>query len=123
VKVGGRQIQTSSDAVRGPPALPVWIAPWHSRFCRSRLGVWPGPFPLDAPYYAATFPAWPSGLPNEEIVSRALPEGVLDPGGRVDGFLYLRDRPRGTQLTFLAALVDASTGQPFGTVQIPFVVK
>ena len=25
--------------------------------------------------------------------------------------------------TFLAALVDASTGQPFGTVQIPFYVK
>lgn len=57
------------------------------------------------------------------MLRRALPEGILDPGGRLEGFLYFPDQPRGTALDLLASLTDASSGQVFGTIAIPFTVK
>jgi hypothetical protein len=41
----------------------------------------------------------------------------------VSGFLYFKDQPKGTQLHFYASLVDAESGQSFGTIDIPFTVK
>ncbi|WP_242342087.1 hypothetical protein [Anaeromyxobacter terrae] len=100
-----------------------WYAPWAGRYYR-RAPLWlHGEFPLDAAYYDRFYGGWPAALPDEEVLRQALPEGVLDPGGHISGFLYFPDQPRGTALTFFAALVDAATGQSFGTVAIPFTVK
>jgi hypothetical protein len=99
-----------------------FLTPSAGRFYRWP-SVWSGPFPLDAPYFDRFYPAWPATLPDEEVLRNALPEGVLEPGGSVSGFLYFTNQPRGTQLTFYGALVDADQGQSIGTIAIPFLVK
>ena len=53
----------------------------------------------------------------------ALPEGVLQPGGHAQGFLYFHTEERGAAVEFLVSLVDASSGQSFGTISIPFTVR
>ncbi len=97
------------------------VAPWHARFY-PWLGVWSGPLAFDAPYYDRWYGAWPA-VPDEDVLRQALPEGVLEPGGHAQGFLYFRDEKPGAAVEFLVSLVDASTGQTFGTVSIPFTVR
>lgn len=110
------------------PVDPLWegdgflYAPWAVRFYRGGA-PWGGPFPYDPDYYDALWGSWPAQLPNQDVLRRALPEGVLQPGGTVSGFLYFQDQPKGTALTFLGTLVDANSGRILGTVAIPFVVK
>jgi len=95
---------TSAHTYRG-------VLPWH------------GPIPYDPVYYNRWYGPSPVSLPNKELLRQGLPEGVLEAGGRLSGFLYFKDQPKGTTLTFYASLVEAETGQAFGTVAIPFTVK
>jgi hypothetical protein len=98
------------------------VAPWAARYYRGVL-PWYGPFPYDPVYYNRWYGAWPPNLPNDEVLRRALPEGVLQPGGQVSGFLFFKEQPPGTQLDLFMALIDAESGQSFGTIAIPFTVK
>jgi len=60
-------------------------------------------------------------LPTADMVAMALPETVVQPGGRVTGFLYFDHAGRSvTQVDLTAQLHDAS-GAPLGVVTIPFV--
>ncbi|MHB8872782.1 MAG: hypothetical protein ACYC8T_03760 [Myxococcaceae bacterium] len=84
-------------------------------------GPWWGPWPYD-PFYSPYY-YWPYQLPTQDILEAALPEGVVDDGGQVTGFLYFqRLTGRWTQVSFQVNLVDASTGESFGTVAIPFLI-
>ena len=57
-------------------------------------------------------------------LAMGIPEGVLEPGGQISGFLYFEKRPGSLKrITFEADLANARTGANFGTVRIPFVVK
>jgi len=61
-------------------------------------------------------------LPTSDMLERALPEGVADPGGGAAGFLYferVRDPAEG-RVDLRFALVDAETEERFGTIEIPF---
>jgi hypothetical protein len=82
-----------------------------------------GPFAYDPWYYDRHYPAFRRVLlPTTDMVQMALPEGVLEPGGRVTGFLYFEGVPsRVPRIVFTAALVDARTSAAVGTVTIPFV--
>lgn len=119
----------ASDALAGAVAVPpgfvgsgFLVAPWAARYYRGVL-PWYGPFPYDPVYYNRWYGAWPPNLPNDEVLRRALPEGVLQPGGQVNGFLFFKEQPPGTQLSLFMALVDAESGQSFGTIAIPFTVR
>lgn len=94
-------------------------APWSARQYGDAV-----PRPSDPMYFherdGEDAPAIP---PNEDVVRRALPEGILQPGGTVSGFLYFGEQPRGTALTFVADVVDAATGRVEGTVAIPLTVQ
>jgi hypothetical protein len=58
------------------------------------------------------------------MIQRALPEGALDPGGFVKGFVYFPPLHRGRYgVTFTMALVDAKTNENFGTIDVPFRVE
>jgi hypothetical protein len=58
------------------------------------------------------------------MLRRALPEGTLEDGGALDGFLYFQDvGEREGRVTLEARLVDARTGEQFGTLSIPFQVE
>jgi hypothetical protein len=57
-------------------------------------------------------------------VQRALPEGVLSPGGTAMGFVYLESLDRGARtLTLEVEMVDANTNAALGTARIPFVTR
>jgi hypothetical protein len=85
--------------------------PYFSRF--------DGPFYYDPLYYSSFYPAFRRVmLPTADMVHMALPEGVLNQGGRITGFLYFEsadfERDRGT---FAADLIDARTLRRLGRVE------
>jgi hypothetical protein len=93
-----------------------WRTPW-----------WPSPYydPFYNPYYGPPpYVLCEEPLPTQDMQKQALPEGTLETGGTVSGFLYFQgvgDRER--QVTLQARLVDAATGEPFGELSIPFQVR
>lgn len=111
----------------GPPYLPPYhYRPWPYPFRR-----WPYDHPgwsafpevLDPWYYDRYYPVYREvPLPTGDMVQKALPEGVVEPGSSVSGFLYFEDigRARGG-VTFTADITDARTGERVTTIRIPFV--
>ena len=60
-------------------------------------------------------------LPTPEMRRTALAEGPLAPGEKRAGFLYFEPfRSETRYAAFQAALVDAATGQGFGTIRLAF---
>jgi hypothetical protein len=83
---------------------------------------WTGPWKMDPGYYEAQYLKWTERLPTVEMIQQSLPEGVLEPGGRVSGFLYFEKLPHTSgRLSLRVDLVDAETELTLGTLQIPFV--
>jgi hypothetical protein len=79
---------------------------------------------FDWAYYDRYYPVWSVSLPTEDMLEMAIPEGVLEPQGRISGFLYFpRVNPDAERVVFQAALVSARTGEEFGAVEVPFVVE
>lgn len=111
------------------PAQPItpsfaysgfWVSPYYSRFYGPAFAPWPGYFPYG--YYDTVWVQFPIALPTEDMLEKAIPEGVLRPGGRISGFLYFPELGEGVkQPTFVANLVDAETQDRFGRVDIPLV--
>ncbi len=100
-----------------------WLAPYYSPWYPG-YGLWNGPFAWDFPYYTTYWAQWPVALPTEDMISKAIPEGVVGDDGSIEGFLYFPQLPKGVERANLAAaLVDARTGRQFGTITIPFEVK
>ncbi len=83
---------------------------------------WGGPF-YYPPYYWNWVNWWgpsyyPSG-PTEDVVGYALPEGVLQPGGRVSGFLYFKKATaEGRALDLAWSAYDARSRGYLGTVEV-----
>jgi hypothetical protein len=89
---------------------PWWPSPYYSPFY--------DPFYGPAPYVRCEEP-----LPTQDMMERALPEGTLQNGGTVSGFLYFQGvGERERQVTLQAQLVDADTGERFSQLTIPFQV-
>lgn len=89
--------------------VPVWPLPW----------LW-----WNAAWHQRYSAAWPAPLPSQDVVRRALPDGVLDEQGVVSGFLYFQQvSGREAVVNLELALHDAETGTGFGTVRIPFRVR
>lgn len=95
-----------------------YLARWYPRFSR-----FDGAFAYDASYYSPYMTVYRNiQLPTAEMVQRALPEGVLSPGGRAAGFVYFQEIHRDARtVTVSVDMVDAANGQLLGTARIPFV--
>jgi len=96
-------IRTVTEPV-GYASMPMegfWVAPYLSAYY-----AWSPPF--GGPFY-------------DDHWYYDLPEGVVQPGGRVSGFLYFEPVRRVKQADFMAHLVDADTGDHVATIRIPFV--
>ena len=83
--------------------------------------------PLYDPFYGP-YAYWyrppPEPLPTRDMIREALPQGTLSPGGTTTGFLFFQSvGDRESQVTLRARLVDARTGEQFGTLDIPFHVR
>lgn len=63
-------------------------------------------------------------LPTGKMLARALPPGVLEPGGRVDGWLFFEkvDEDAG-RVHLRAELVDAEDGDRHGVARLPFTAE
>jgi hypothetical protein len=97
-----------------------YLAPQYS-YAYPGLGVWSGPFAYEPPDYGGFYARWPERLPTRDILSEALPEGVVQDGGRVAGFVYFRRvTARESAVEFELTLADASDGKAFALVAIPF---
>ncbi|MGB8296488.1 MAG: hypothetical protein WCG85_13760 [Polyangia bacterium] len=85
---------------------------------------WEGPLlEPDLGYHVDHYVDWEERLPTGDMLRRAIPEGVVADGGRVSGFVYFQRMKRGSAaLTLQNDLIDATTKQPFGRVEISFAV-
>jgi hypothetical protein len=105
----------------------VWdrffVAEPYTPFVRGGPLLWSGPFSADPLYRESLFPRWPPALPTLEMLAYALPEGVLLPGGSVDGFVYFEGTPVQSQrVTFAFDLFNADTGALLGQAAVAFYV-
>ena len=100
-----------------------YLAPYYSALYPG-VSVYRDPFYFDGPYFGTYYDYWDQvELPTREMVQRALPEGVVEKGGRLDGFLYFERVPADLpKVVYTADLVDARTGRRFGRITIPFAV-
>ncbi len=89
------------------------------------LDVYPDPWIYDYGYYDTYDTYWARfPLPTKEMLRLALPEGVLNSGGYLEGWLYFERVPENIyRVIFRADLINAKTGQTFGEIRIPFLVK
>jgi hypothetical protein len=83
------------------------------------------PFPYDPTYYGHYGRAWETvELPTDAMLERALPEGSLEPGGSLEGYLYFEKvEPDVSRVRFRMDLLNAGQGKELGTVEIPFLVE
>jgi hypothetical protein len=116
------------------------VAPYLRGYYPS-LGYYGHPFFFDRVYYDRMSTAWvPVELPTADMVSMALPEGILDPGGVATGFVYFEDvsdDPAEVALEFdlVTPRTGMANGMPEGspngelggrmrgTIRIPFMVR
>ncbi|OJT19272.1 hypothetical protein BO221_37965 [Archangium sp. Cb G35] len=114
------------------PGAAGWGYPWGPGWYGPGFGPgWYGSYygpgwydPFWGPY--ASWYAWPppEPLPTRDMLRNALPEGTLEPGGTLTGFLYFQNvSGREGTVTLQAQLVDARTGEPVTTLSIPFGVS
>lgn len=100
-----------------------WLSPYHRRYYRG-FSAWSGPFAYDPFYYRSYYTQWPVQLPTSDMLSKAIPEGVLQPGGNLMGFLYFQAIPLGTrELKFHFDVVNAEkvdSEEENGQLEIPF---
>jgi hypothetical protein len=101
-----------------------YVAPYGSTLYPT-MPTYAGEFPYDPIYYNTYYPRYRHvELPTPDMLARSLPEGVLEPGGRMAGYLYFEPVPEDAEaVRFEVQLVDAKTGQPFGAIAIPFRVE
>jgi hypothetical protein len=63
-------------------------------------------------------------LPTKEMLERAISEGIVSRDETAGGFLYFhKPAPRSQTLSFRTVLVDAETGQTFGTIVVPLSLR
>lgn len=101
-------------------SVAPYLSPWYPGW-----SVYSGPFPFHSGYYGGYYGHYLGfghiNLPTSDMIQRALPEGVLEPGGRISGFVYFERVFDVVRIAFVARLI-AVGGQDLGTIQIPFIV-
>jgi hypothetical protein len=101
-----------------------FVAPYLSRWY-PRFSPYSGAFAYNSAYYSPYLTQYRDvQLPTVDMVQRALPEGVLQPGGTAMGFVYFQRLDRDARtLTLDVDLADAQTGASIGSARIPFVTR
>jgi hypothetical protein len=100
------------------------IAPWYAPYYYAPVSPWRYPWVYDPLYYDTYYPRWEIDLPTSDMLERALPEGVIEPGGRVTGFVYFPTIANDLDhVTFEASLSDGPDGERFAMLAVPFNVS
>lgn len=97
------------------------LAPYYRDLLGDEVDYWTGGFHFD-PYYYDEYLRWRADLPTESMVERALPEGVIQPGGWVAGFLYFEGVEDEAAEVTLHVVFDLPLGdERVATLSVPFV--
>lgn len=115
---------TASETIRPAYGYSGFaVAPYLSRYYPGLVVA--DPFWGDELYYGTYWPLIVQiNLPTGDMVQKALPEGVLSPGGVITGFVYFQKvSPKAKRVQFTMKLRNAKTRDEIGQVTIPFVVK
>jgi len=122
-------VEGETAARRGPftPAFRhryFHVAPYFGHHFAG-LSVTHHPFHHHGLSYGYYYDYWDRvPLPTDRMLEQAIPEGVLEPGGSISGFLYFEPvDPEEQQVTFRTNLVDAARGHAFGEIQFPLLVQ
>ncbi|MBX7113530.1 MAG: hypothetical protein K1X64_04280 [Myxococcaceae bacterium] len=124
-------VEPAADFHRTRPVRPFnrprfhhyrfWVAP-HYQYYYPGYYTWPNRFGYDPGYYDRV--VWPQPLPTDDMLAEALPEGVLQNGGSVQGFVYFQlVTEREAQVRLELKLFDADTNEALGTASLPFAVR
>jgi hypothetical protein len=114
---------------RVQPMIPMYastgffVAPrFHDVY--ATLDPWPAPLQRDEALHGDLLRRWGKNAPDRQTIREALPEGVLDNGGIVTGFLFFESPlDREDRVTFQADF-DAGDGQQkVASIEIPFRVE
>lgn len=101
-------------------SVAPYLSPWYPGW-----SVYGGPFPFNSGYYGGYYGVYSSygqvRLPTGDMLQRALPEGVLAPGGRITGFVYFERVLDVVHVALVAHLVEVG-GRDLGVIEIPFIV-
>lgn len=100
------------------------VAPYYAPFYPG-IDPYPGYFGPDRYYYDTYYRYWEDvELPTTAMEQRVVPEGVIDPGGSLEGWLFFEKIDAGLERVVLRAdLVDAPSGRQFAELRIPFSVQ
>lgn len=99
-----------------------YLAPWYSPYYVG-LTPWARPWAFDPLYYDTYYPRWTVKLPTVDMLEMAIPEGVIEPGGSVSGFLYFPEIGEdATRVTFSAQLMEGENGTRLGALEVPFEI-
>jgi hypothetical protein len=104
--------------VKGKAFIPVSALPPDFRLDDPWWGTELDP---EFEYYIARNVHWEEDMPTKEMLRRAIREGVVADGKKIAGFVYFPKTKREV-VTIRAGLVDATTKQPFGRIEIPLTV-
>ena len=91
----------------------------------STLAFPSGPFGADPVYYRTYYPRWSSyeRLPTQQMLAWALPEGIVEPGGSVTGFLYFEQVDADEREVQLRVHLSGERSGEVVTIAIPFTVS
>ncbi|HEY3356381.1 MAG TPA: hypothetical protein VGQ83_24235 [Polyangia bacterium] len=131
-----RQSQTAGNTgpwlARRPSPLEPAAEPPRGFLVASRespffttVPAWSGDLP-DPPGYDALVVSWSRvpkvGPATASVQRRALPEGVLQPGGHVTGYVYFENALAHASRVQLTWNIHDLDGRSLATLQVPFVV-
>lgn len=103
-------------------ASKFFVAPrYHDLY--PTLPAWPRP--LERVDTDSGEARWAQGLPTHAMERMGLPEGVLDDGGEISGFLYFENATKWeSRITFEADIADGRYGdRELAEIEIPFRVE
>lgn len=96
------------------------VAPVYASYYEA-IAPWRGTFRFDDPYYDEQVSGWREvGLPSVRMLASAMPEGVVQPGGHVEGVVYFRRPPPLMRDVIFRADVVTLAGERLGSASIPF---
>jgi hypothetical protein len=98
--------------------------PYVGGYYYPHLRPFDGPYLYDPLYYTSYYPLFYTvQLPTQDMVVKALREGVVEPGSVVQGYLYFHDGdPEGDMAMFEADVVNATSGAMLGTIEFPLEI-
>lgn len=101
-----------------------YVAPYSARNY-PYLPKYTGKFDFDSLYHDRYYTYWQDvELPTPVMLREALPEGVLESGGKIEGWLFFEKVDDSVErLSFRTDLVCADSGQEIGEIRIPLVVE